>query len=502
MKSHKVIVLLIALCAGFLVTCSDDPNNPSPDHTIVSISPTSGPAGVEVTITGTGFSQTPAENGVTFNFMPANVLSATSTTLVVEAPVSGSTGAVAVTIGGTTVTGPTFTYLEAPAIIDIDPDFGAKGSSVTIMGMGFSTVPTENIVRFGGTQAVVTNASATELVVTVPDVSGTVQVTVERNGLTATGPGFSVTGSVMVTTLAGSTQGYQDGDGASAQFYQLRQLTVDGAGNVYVADQANHKIRKISPAGQVTTVIGTTEGYANGNSAIAKFAYPFGIEIDGSGNLYVSEITNHCIRKINTTPEAIHLAGSAESTAGNADGTGTAAGFHQPSGIASDNNGNLYVADSYNHKIRKITPAGVVTTFAGSTQGYQDGTGTAAQFNHPVALTVDSNGNVYVFEATNLKIRKITPAGAVTTLLENLTGYAFGMAIDQNDNLVIALTAKIYRVSSTGTLTLIAGSNSGYADGPAETAEFNFISGLAIDSQGDIYVSDSGNHRIRKVSFE
>jgi sugar lactone lactonase YvrE len=189
-----------------------------------------------------------------------------------------------------------------------------------------------------------------------------------------------------------------------------------------------------------------------------KFYYPNGSAIDKLGNIYISEEGAARIRKITPLGEVSTLAGN---NYGNADGIGMSAQFMNPSGIAIDKQGNLYVADQMNHRIRKITPAGIVTTLAGSTQGYADGTGSGAQFYRPVGVVVDAQGNVFVGDLFNHKIRKITPSGSVTT---------------------------------------IAGSTYGFADGTGPSAKFAFPAGLALDKEGNLYVADTENQRIRKIT--
>jgi len=227
-----------------------------------------------------------------------------------------------------------------------------------------------------------------------------------------------ITPSGLVSTLAGSgTAGFADGQGTAAQFQHLRGVAVDSRGDVYVADSSNHRIRKITPDGTVSTFAGSgTVGTLNGSGTAAQFNQPSGITIDSSGNFYVADAGNHKIRKITLSGDVSTLAGSG--TEGFADGQGTAAQFKYPFGVAVDSGGTVYVADKGNHRIRKITPSGDVSTLTGS--GYQritDGQGTAAQFSSPSGIAVDSSGNVYVADTHNNKIHKITPTGRVSTIV-------------------------------------------------------------------------------------
>ena len=183
-------------------------------------------------------------------------------------------------------------------------------------------------------------------------------------------------------------------------------MAVDSSGNVYVAGWENDRIRKITPAGEVTTIAGSTLGHNDATGTEAQFRSPTDVAVDSSGNLYVTDSNNHLIRKITSGGDVTTLAGD-----------GTAAQFDYPSGVAVDSSGNLYVTDSNNHRIRKITSAGVVTTLAGSgTRGHKDATGTEAQFNYPYGVAVDSSsGILYVADWFNHRIRKITPGGVVST---------------------------------------------------------------------------------------
>src|SRR5205814_1486332 len=233
-----------------------------------------------------------------------------------------------------------------------------------------------------------------------------------------------ITPAGVVTTLAGTpgVHGSADGTGSAAQFWQPWGIAVDSAGIVYVADQANSTIRKITPAGVVTTIAGAAGmfGSADGSGSAARFNAPDGIAVDSSGNLYVADTLNSTIRKITPARAVTTFAGSATTDGGgigSSDGTGRTARFNYPNGVAVTGT-TVYVADTYNSTIRKVTSAGVVTTFAGTAgvPGSTDGTGNAAQLDHPFGVAADKAGNVYVADTLNSTIRKITSAGVVTTL--------------------------------------------------------------------------------------
>lgn len=240
-------------------------------------------------------------------------------------------------------------------------------------------------------------------------------------------------------------------------------ITKDSSGNVYFADSGNHRIRKIalnsSPPYNsiISTLEGSDQGYVDG-SGKAKFNDPNGIAVDPSGTIYIADSGNHRIRKISPSGIVSTIAGS---TQGFLDGIGTSASFNYPTGIVVDASGDLYVTDSGNHRIRKITSAGVVSTFAGSTQGYLDGLGTTAQFYTPYGICKDISGNLYVTDAENNRIRKISITGMVST---------------------------------------IAGSVQGDLDGIGVNALFNYPTGIDIDSSGTLYITDSNNNKLRRVT--
>ena len=277
----------------------------------------------------------------------------------------------------------------------------------------------------------------------------------------------SVTPGGMVTLVAGANlqAGSADGKGAAAQFNNPSGIAYDTDGNLYVADTANGTIRRIAVDGTVTTLAGSTTGRGNvdGSGASATFSAPTGIAAVGT-KLFVADATNNTIRQVTTAGVVTTFAGSAGQSGSN-DGSGGAARFNHPGGVAVDGNGTVYVTDSTNNTIRKITPAGVVTTLAGlaGVSGSQDGTGGGASFNNPTGITVDSAGNLYVADTGNSTIRAITPAGVVTTLAG---------------------------------LPTIAGLDDG-----TNAALFNQPRALAIDASNNLFVVDTGNAAIRKVTL-
>jgi hypothetical protein len=318
--------------------------------------------------------------------------------------------------------------------------------------------------------------------------------------------------NVIVTTFAGSTPGFQNGPGASALFDRPNGVAVDAIGNVYVADRGNHQIRKITPAGVVSTFAGSTAGFQDGPGTSARFNDALGVAVDANGNVYVADSGNHRIRKITPAGDVTTLAGS---TAGFQDGPGASALFNTPIGVAVDANGNVYVGDRHNQRVRKITPAGDVTTLAGSTAGFQDGPGASALFFNLFGVAVDANGNVYVADYSNHRIRKITPAGVVSTLAGSTQGFQdgpgasaqfngpFGVAVDANGNVHVGdeSNQRIRKITPAGVVSTLAGSGIlGFQDGPGTSARFNTPRGVAFDANGNVYVGDQFNNRIRKIS--
>ncbi len=335
---------------------------------------------------------------------------------------------------------------------------------------------------------------------------------------------FTYTTPYAFSTLAGSpaqAAGHADGSGSSALFYYPAGVAVDSAGNVYVADTDNHAIRKITPAGVVSTLAGSAtgaHGYLDGSGSSALFDYPTGVAVDSSGNIYVADRSNNVIRKITPAGVVSTLAGSATQAYGYADGAGAGALFNSPAGVAVDGAGNIYVADYNNSAIRKVTPSGQVSTLAGSltqASGHADGSGSNASFNGPAGVAVDSAGNVYVADYNNNAIRLISPAGNVTTLAGSPaqaaghtdgSGASFdgpaGVAVDSAGNIYVAdqNNNAIRRITPAGLVSTLAGSSSqahGHSDGAGSSASFYSPKGMAVDGAGNVYVADYNNNTIR-----
>jgi sugar lactone lactonase YvrE len=332
-----------------------------------------------------------------------------------------------------------------------------------------------------------------------------------------------VTSAGVVTTLAGwpGISGTNDGVGATARFNDPRGVTVDSSGNVYVADWQNHLIRRVTSAGEVTTIAGSAgiQGCADGAGTAAQFMFPTGLTVDGETNVFIADTYNHTIRKLTSVGVVTTLAGSLIQ-AGSVDSTGSAARLYYPVSVAFDNTGIMYVGDMSNETIRKVTIGGGVTTLAGNVRvsGTNDGIGGAALFDWPSGVAVDRGGTLYVADMYNHTIRKMTSEGVVTTLAglggvsgsANGTGSAarfywpFAVALDGSDNLIVADAGNdtIRKVTTNGVVTTLAGLAGvlGTNNGIGFAARFNRPSGVAVDSAGNIFVGDYGNHTIRKVT--
>jgi hypothetical protein len=406
----------------------------------------------------------------------------------------------------------------APTVTAISPSSGPKNTAVTITGTNFGTNAAALKVYFNGVQGTIQSVASTSISATVPAGASTGAVKVEKNGVQVTGPVFTYFGNGMVTTFAGSAGGFADGTGTAAQFLLPAGIVKDASGNFFVTDRDNHRIRKITSAGVVTVFAGSgTAGFTNGTGTAASFNQPYALAIDAGGNLYVGDRINHAIRKI--TPAAVVTTLAGDGSPGSTDGTGSGARFNEPLGLAVDAAGNVFAGDYINNRIRKITPAGVVTTFAGSSGGFVDGTGTGAAFNHPFGIAFDASGNLFVGDSHNFAIRKITPGGVVSTFAGsgsagsvNGTGTAAsfnrpaGITVDASGNVYVCDldSHTIRKITAAGVVTTLAGTAgvSGSADATGAAAAFVNPLGICVSGSDAVYVADANNNRIRKIVIE
>ena len=328
------------------------------------------------------------------------------------------------------------------------------------------------------------------------------------------------TQSVSVLAGAAGVPGATNSSGGNARFDSPAAIALDFAGIRYVADTANHTIRKIAAGGAASTFAGGAgvSGAADATGGNARFNFPAGIAVDAAKNVYVADTGNHTIRKIISSGVVTTLAGSAGLT-GFADATGAGARFNVPTGLAVDASGNVFVCDAGNHTIRKITTAGVVTTLAGSpgVSGTTNANGGNARFNSPNGIVLDAAGNLYIADSGNHAIRKITPASVVSTFVglagtsgnTDATGGSArfntpkAITIDASGTFHVADSGNhtIRRITSAGVVSAVAGlaGASGAANGAGTTARFNNPTGVAATPDGfNVYVADTANHTIRR----
>ncbi len=278
----------------------------------------------------------------------------------------------------------------------------------------------------------------------------------------------------IISTIAGNGTHGHSGDGGpatAAELWYPMQVAVDVSGNIYISDAGNNKIRKVSISGIITTIAGIdTFGYAGdgGPATAATLNYPNGVAVDNAGNVYIDDDANFVVRKINTSGIISTIGGIYDSGSPLGDGGPATSGtLYDARQIAVDASGNLFIADEHNNRIRKISAAGIITTVAGNgTYGFtgDGGQATDAELAYPMAVTVDAAGNLYIGDAGNIRVRKVSPSGVITTIAGNGSGGYTGDG------------------------------------GPATAAELISPEGIALDASGNIYFADNGNNRIRKIS--
>jgi len=326
-------------------------------------------------------------------------------------------------------------------------------------------------------------------------------------------------GTISIIAGTGKDGSTDTGIATTSQLSGPAGLAIDNLGNVFIADMSNSRIRKVALNGTISTITGTTVSVDTGIATTSRLTNPFGIASDKLGNVYFADSNNNRIRKV--TPEGNIFTIAGTGTAGSTDtGIATTSQLSLPEGLAIDNSGNVFIADINNSKIRKVTPDGTIFTIAGTgTAGNKDtGIATSSQLFLPLAIAVDSPGNVYIAEGPNHRVRKVTPEGTIFTIAGTGTagikdtGIATtsqlntptGLAVDLLGNVYIAENNnyRIRKVTPDGSIFTVAGTGAaGNTDtGVATSSQLNTPQALAVDSLGNIYIGDSGNHRIRKVT--
>jgi sugar lactone lactonase YvrE len=333
----------------------------------------------------------------------------------------------------------------------------------------------------------------------------------------------------IITTVAGNgVRGYSGDNGAAtnAELNQPTGVAIDNNGNLFIADEYNYRIRKVATNGIITTVAGNgIQGYSGDNGAAtnAELSNPSGVATDNNGNLFIADQGNSRIRKVATNGILTTVAGNGTRGFSGDNGATTSAELSYPTGVAIDNNGNLFIADEGNNRIRMVATNGIITTVAGNgVYGYSsdNAAATSAELRYPTGVAIDNNGNLFIADYMNQRIRKVATNGIITTVAGNGTnGYSgdngaatsaelnhpTGVAIDNNGNLFIAdyFNQRIRKVATNGIITTVAGNgtNGYYGDkGVATSEELNEPAGVAIGNNGELFIADNGNNRIRKVA--
>jgi hypothetical protein len=554
-NSIKTSVLIGSLSAIMLFNISgcSKGNNPTSDKsnsgtetpedatpTITSLSVTSGTYNTSVIIYGTNFSTTLSDNKVYFNGKAAPVTAATSTKLTVTVPQDAGTGAVTLSVkGGTTVTGPTFTYsqpVQVATITSIDVNSGGAGTIVKITGTGFSTTITDNKVFFNSKAATVTAATATLLTITVPEGASTGVITLSvSGGAVITGPTFTyiaviplsitsidigigianapvnITGTGFSTTLS-ANKVFFNGKAAAITSATATELAVkvpQGAGCGKVTVTVNG-ITATGPdfdyylSTTITTLAGSTYGKTDGPTSSALFGDIVALMTDNSGNIYASDNASGSVRKITPSGSVStfigtnsgyltmdHLGNIYYTTVNTInkmtpDGTISLFSVGNISGLTCDANNNIYVSDRDRSLIYHITPDGSPTG--------------NIPFPSPYGLVMSLSGNMYVSTPGSLIYKINTSNGSTIYSNEN----ARGIAVDANENLYItSVNNDVIKFidHETGAISIIARKAIGktHEDGNQFTAGFTTSGAITLDKAGNIYVADQ--YRIRKITI-
>ena len=332
----------------------------------------------------------------------------------------------------------------------------------------------------------------------------------------------------IITTIAGNGIAGFAGDGGpaiTAKLNDSRGVVTDTSGNIYFCDLGNHRLRKINAAGIITTIAGiSTTGYSGdgGPATLAQLNEPFGIALDGSRNIYFADYGNNVIRKITPSGYIYTVAGNNVAGFSGDGGPATNASLHQPVSVCTDTAGNVYVADRSNNRVRKITPSGTISTFAGNGVGAFLGDGgpaTTAELYVPDWLAADKHGNVFIIDEHNYRIRKVDAAGIISTVAGNGSSVTSGdggpataagmlgytVAVDNSGDIYLGEfgNSLIRKIDASGIINAFTGTGlSGYSGDncSADSAQIANPYGIGVDTAGNVYFADNSNQRIRKVS--
>ena len=405
--------------------------------------------------------------------------------------------------------------LTANINIKIDSIFPSRGNyrtTVIIYGNDFDKLPSNYFISINDLRCNIVTKTNTALTIALPARAGSGKFQIHFNNETKSSTDFIFEKIYLVSTIAGDGNiGLKDGQGTNARFFYPVSIIKDSKGDYLITDYFNHVIRKMDKNYNVTTYAGTgISGYLDGDKTSAKFSYPSGTVIDKNDNLYIADTYNHKIRKISTNGLVSTIAGS---TAGYLDGNANIAKFNQPKGIVMDAFGNIFIVDYNNDRIRKLSPNGIVETYAGSSKGFTDGIGVAAKFNFPATIACDLNNVLYVADASNNRIRKIDNNRNVTTLAGDGTvglkdgllstcklNEPKGVYLDNHQNVWIGdFSNHVVRYIDGDSISTIIGSTQGFLDGENKNVKFNFPGGMLFENDSTILMCDVHNQRIRKI---
>ena len=411
--------------------------------------------------------------------------------------------------------------LETPYSLAVDSsgnvfileNYDSRVREVTVSNGFINTVVGTGTPGFAGDGSAALNAQLNSPTGLALDSSGNLYIADSQNMRIR-----KVSGSNISTIAGNGTYSYSGNGGpaTSAQLSEPQGVAADAAGNLYIADSANHVVRKVSAAdGTISNVLG------NGSPGTSGLNSPEGVAVDAAGNLYIADTQNARVQKVSPGGTASIVAGNGTPGYGGDGGAATGAQMNVPLGLALDSAGNLYIADFSNNRIRKVSATGTIGTVAGSgTAGYSGDGGAAAnaQLSTPEGVAVDSAGNLYIADTGNNVIRKVTPSGFISTFAGNgLPGYSgdggrainaqlgnpFGLAVDSAGNLYVTdFSGRVRKIYPDGTIGTIAGTGTrGYSGdgGPATAATLNRPSGVAVTAAGTVYVADTGNSSIRRL---